>query len=45
VPKPLAGFRIRSELRVDRSLSDKTVFNDSSDDPMFTAALDAIVTF
>ena len=44
-PKPLAGFRIRPELRVDRSLNDKKVFNDSRDDRMFTAALDAIVTF
>jgi hypothetical protein len=43
--KPLAGFRIRPELRVDCSLNDKKVFNDSRDDRMFTAALDAILTF
>lgn len=45
VPKPLAGLRIRPELRFDRSLNDKKVFNDSSDDRMFTAAIDAILTF
>jgi len=39
------GLRIRPELRVDRSLNDKKAFNDSSDDRMFTAAVDAIVTF
>jgi hypothetical protein len=44
VLKPL-GLRIRPELRVDRSLNDKKAFNDSSDDRMFTAAVDAIVTF
>jgi hypothetical protein len=36
---------MRPELRVDRSLNDKKVFNDSRADLMFTAALDAIVTF
>lgn len=45
VPKPLAELRIRPELRVDRSFNDKKAFNDSSDDRMFTAALDAILTF
>jgi hypothetical protein len=45
VPKPLAGLRIRPELRVDRSLDEKKVFDDSSDDRMFTAAIDAILTF
>lgn len=45
MPKPLAGLRIRPELRVDRSLNDKKAFNDSSDDRMFTAAIDAILTF
>ena len=45
VPKPLLGLHIRPELRVDRSFNDKTAFNDSSDDRMFTAALDAILTF
>jgi hypothetical protein len=44
VLKPL-GLRIRPELRVDRSLNDKKAFNDSSDDRMFTAAVDAVVTF
>jgi hypothetical protein len=45
VPKPLAGLTIRPELRVDHSFSDTRPFNDSSDDTMFTAALDVIVTF
>jgi Putative beta-barrel porin-2, OmpL-like. bbp2 len=44
MPKPLA-LRIRPELRVDRSLNDKKAFNDSTDDRIFTAAVDAIVTF
>jgi len=42
---PLTELRIRPELRVDRSFNDKKAFNDSSDDRMFTAAVDAIVTF
>ncbi|MEY2520921.1 MAG: hypothetical protein QOF24_2680 [Verrucomicrobiota bacterium] len=45
VPKPLAGLTIRPELRVDHSFSDTRPFNDSSDDTMFTAAIDVIVTF
>jgi hypothetical protein len=45
VPKPLAGLIIRPELRVDHSFSDIQPFNDSTDDTMFTAALDAILTF
>jgi hypothetical protein len=45
VPKPLTGLTIRPELRVDHSFSDTRPFNDSSDDTMFTAALDVIVTF
>lgn len=45
VPPPLDGLHIRPELRVDRSFNDKKAFNDSSDDRMFTAAVDAIVTF
>jgi hypothetical protein len=45
VPEPLTGLRIRPELRVDRSFNDKKAFNDSSDDRMFTAAVDAIMTF
>lgn len=45
VPKPLAGLRIRPELRVDRSMNENEVFNDSRDDRMFTAALDALLTF
>lgn len=44
VLEPL-NLRIRPELRVDRSLNDKKAFNDSSDDRMFTAAVDAIMTF
>jgi Putative beta-barrel porin-2, OmpL-like. bbp2 len=45
VPKPLTGLTIRPELRVDHSFSDTRPFNDSSDDTMFTAAIDAIITF
>jgi hypothetical protein len=45
VPKPLAGLTIRPELRVDHSFSDTRPFNDSSDDTMFTVAIDAIITF
>lgn len=45
VPKPLTGLTIRPELRVDHSFSDTRPFNDSSDDTMFTAAVDAIITF
>lgn len=45
VPKPLTGLTIRPELRVDHSFSDTRPFNDSSDDTMFTVAIDAIITF
>ena len=45
VPKPLTGLTIRPELRVDHSFSDTRPFNDSSDETMFTAAIDAIITF
>jgi hypothetical protein len=45
VPKPFTGLAIRPELRVDHSFSDTRPFNDSSDDTMFTAALDVILTF
>ncbi|MEY2529220.1 MAG: hypothetical protein QOJ05_1310 [Verrucomicrobiota bacterium] len=45
MPKPLAGLTIRPELRFDRSLSDTRPFNESSDDRMFTAAIDAVLTF
>jgi hypothetical protein len=45
VPKPLSGLTLRPELRVDHSLSDTRPFNDSSDDTMFTAAIDVIVGF
>jgi len=45
VPKPLASLTIRPELRVDHSFSDTRPFNDSSDDTMFTAAVDVIVGF
>ena len=42
---PLTGLTIRPELRVDHSFRDTRPFNDSSDDTMFTAAVDAILTF
>ena len=45
VPKPLTGLTIRPELRVDHSFSDTQPFNDSSDDTMFTAAIDFILGF
>jgi len=45
VPKPLSALTIRPELRVDHSFSDTRPFNDSSDDTIFTAAIDVIVTF
>ncbi|MEN3368870.1 MAG: hypothetical protein V7609_1013 [Verrucomicrobiota bacterium] len=45
VPKPFTGLTIRPELRIDHSFSDTRPFNDSSDDTMFTAAIDVIVTF
>jgi hypothetical protein len=45
VPKPLTGLTIRPEVRVDHSFSDTRPFNDSRDDTMFTAAVDAIITF
>jgi hypothetical protein len=45
LPKPFTGLTIRPELRVDHSFSDTQPFNDSSDDTMFTAALDVILTF
>ena len=45
VPKPLTGLTIRPEVRVDHSFSDTPPFNDSKDETMFTAAVDAIITF
>jgi len=45
VSKPLSSLTIRPELRVDHSFSDTRPFNDSSDDTMFTAAIDVIVGF
>ncbi len=45
MPKPFKGLVIRPELRVDHSFSDTRPFNDSSDKTMFTAAVDAILTF
>jgi hypothetical protein len=45
VPKPLTGLTIRPELRVDHSFSETRPFNDSSDDTMFTAAIDIIIGF
>ena len=41
VPKPLSGLTIRPEFRVDHSFSDTQPFNDSKDDTMVTAAMDA----
>jgi hypothetical protein len=45
VPSPLTGLTIRPELRVDHSLDDTRPFNDSKDQTMFTAAVDAIIAF
>jgi hypothetical protein len=45
VPKPFTGLTIRPELRIDHSFSDTQPFNDSSDDTIFTLAIDAIMTF
>jgi hypothetical protein len=45
VPKPLTGLTIRPELRIDHSLNGTRPFNDSKDQTMFTAAIDAIITF
>jgi hypothetical protein len=45
VPKPLTGLTIRPELRADHSFSDTWPFNDSSEDTMFTAAIDVIIGF
>jgi len=45
VPKPLSSLTIRPELRVDHSFSDTRPFNDSSDDTIFTAAIDVIIGF
>jgi hypothetical protein len=45
VPKPLSSLTIRPEVRVDHSFSDTRPFNDSSDDTIFTAAIDIIVGF
>lgn len=43
--KPFAGLTIRPEVRVDHSFSGTRPFNDSGDETMFTAALDAILFF
>jgi hypothetical protein len=45
MPKSFTGLILRPELRVDHSLSDTHPFNDSQDETMFTAALDALLTF
>jgi hypothetical protein len=42
--KPLERLIVRPELRIDHAF-DARPFNDSSDETMFTAAIDAIVTF
>ncbi len=44
-PAPLTGLMIRPEVRYDWSLNGTHPFNDSSDQEMFTAAVDVIVTF
>jgi len=45
VPKPLQGLILRPELRVDRSFSGTHPFNDSQDETMFTAGVDALLSF
>jgi hypothetical protein len=45
VSKPLSSLIIRPEVRVDHSFSDTRPFNDSSDDTIFTAAIDIILGF
>ncbi len=45
MPKPLSSVTFRPELRVDHSLNGTRPFNDSRDQTMFTAALDALITF
>jgi len=45
IPAPLTGLIIRPEVRYDCSLNGTHPFNDSSDQEMFTAAVDVIVTF
>jgi len=45
VPKPLSSLTLRPELRVDHSFSDTRPFNDSSDDTIFTAAIDVLLGF
>jgi hypothetical protein len=45
MPKPVASLTIRPELRFDRALNGTQPFNDSSDDRMFTAGIDVILTF
>jgi putative OmpL-like beta-barrel porin-2 len=46
-PKPtlIKNLMIRPEIRYDRSLNGTHPFNDSSDQDMFTAAMDVVVTF
>jgi hypothetical protein len=45
VPKPFTSLTIRPELRFDHAFDNTHPFNDSTDNTMFTAALDAILTF
>ena len=45
VPKPVASWVIRPELRFDRALNGTQPFNDSSDRNQFTAGIDVIITF
>jgi len=45
VPKPLQGLTLRPELRADHSFSGTHPFNDSQDETMFTAGVDALVSF
>ncbi|HEY2712343.1 MAG TPA: porin [Chthoniobacterales bacterium] len=45
VPKPFQGLTLRPELRLDHSFSSTRPFNDSQDETMFTAGIDALLTF
>jgi hypothetical protein len=45
VPAPLTGLMVRPAVRYDWWINRTNPFNDSSDQQMLTAAVDAIVTF
>jgi len=42
---PLTGLMIRPEICYDWSFNGTHAFNDSSDQEMFTAAVDVVITF